>query len=202
MNHLIIFVKNPIAGKVKTRLAQSVGDLRALEVYQELLSITRSEVSKLDAKKCLFYSEFVDLQDDWPVLEYQKYTQKGHHLGAKMLDAFENVINNTSSEPSSKYIIIGSDCAELTSEILDMAFKSLDSSDCVIGPSKDGGYYLLGMNSLIPGIFENIEWSTEFVLQQTITKILTVDKTYALLPILNDIDTILDWEAELLRRQA
>jgi hypothetical protein len=88
-----------------------------------------------------------------------------------------------------KVVLIGSDCAELTKDIIENAFQALEHSDVVIGPSFDGGYYLLGMSSFEPDLFENIAWSTPSVFEQTIAKAGQLHLSIAMLPRLNDIDT-------------
>ncbi|MEL6945483.1 MAG: TIGR04282 family arsenosugar biosynthesis glycosyltransferase, partial [Bacteroidota bacterium] len=90
-------------------------------------------------------------------------------------------------------IIIGSDCASLTTSIVKEAFVSLDAHDFVIGPAKDGGYYLLGMRTFQPSVFEDIEWSTEQVFANTIRNIKKLNASYALMPVLSDIDYWEDW---------
>ena len=97
-------------------------------------------------------------------------------------------------EINQKVVIVGSDCASLTSEIIQQAFDQLDENDFVIGPALDGGYYLLGMRTFEPSVFEDIEWSTEQVLPQTISKIEVLNKRYYLLPALSDIDYEADWK--------
>jgi glycosyltransferase A (GT-A) superfamily protein (DUF2064 family) len=98
--------------------------------------------------------------------------------------AFETVFNLF---PNSKCIIIGSDCYELTSKMIDEAFEKLDNNNFVIGPANDGGYYLLGMIILLPALFQNINWSTNKVYAQTIAKM----DNAAIMPALSDIDL---WE--------
>ncbi|MBL0110440.1 MAG: glycosyltransferase [Saprospiraceae bacterium] len=103
-----------------------------------------------------------------------------------------------------KILIIGSDCPGITNDIIEQAYTALDFHDVVIGPSHDGGYYLLGMNTLIPELFQHIPWSTDQVLLETIKVLQHKRLLYKLLPTLRDVDTIEDWEAEkgkLLREQ-
>ena len=84
--------------------------------------------------------------------------------------------------------IIGSDCYELSRNIILSALSGLQNNDVVIGPAKDGGYYLLGMNRLIPKIFESKRWGTGSVFQETITDIRHLNYSIAELPVLNDVD--------------
>ena len=188
-NTLLIFIRNPQLGKVKTRLARSLGDEEALRIYHILLEKTRVTALACEADRFLFYSDFVDEQDDWSPALFQKKIQRSGDLGARMESAFHQAFESGSQ----KAIIIGSDCPELTGETLQQAFDLLDSADYVLGPVPDGGYYLLGMSTLEPSVFHNIEWSTETVRAKTIEKILALGKTFALLPMLSDVDTAEDW---------
>lgn len=191
MNALIIFIKNPVLGKVKTRLARTMGDTKALEIYHNLSRITRDNVLTLkDVKLYLFYSDFIDLDDDWSNELFTKCLQTGHDLGERMLNAFSEVLTN-----HPKACIIGSDCPTLSPLIMESAFTSLNKYDFVIGPSSDGGYYLLGMNLMPPPqyLFENIAWSTHIVFSETLHRIKKAEKSAHLLPILTDIDEEKDW---------
>lgn len=190
MNTLIIFIKNPELGKVKTRIAATAGEERAFQIYLELLRHTREVTLSVDAQRLLFYSDFVDETDHWSSTDFQKLVQQGMDLGERMRQSFEVAF----SQGASKAVIIGSDCAVLTGGIVEAAFRNLDDYPFVIGPSTDGGYYLLGMNAYFPSVFENIEWSTETVLSDSLKKIVELGKNYFLLPELTDIDHEEDWE--------
>jgi uncharacterized protein len=189
LNTLIIFIKNPRLGKVKTRLAATVGDEKALSIYKQLLRFTQKLSLSLELDRALFYSDELIVADDWSNDFFQKNVQQGNDLGERMKNAFEKV-----SLTSKKAVIIGSDCAELTSEILQNAFDALEQNDFVIGPAHDGGYYLIGMNSFEPSVFENMKWSTAEVLPQTLEKINLLGKKAFLLPSLSDTDNEEDWK--------
>lgn len=190
MNHLLIFIKNPIKGKAKTRLAATVGDNEALRIYLELLQHTRNIATQIDAKRNLFYAHFIDNKDEWNNSDFDKQLQINGDLGEKMTAGFQAVFE----KKATKAVIIGSDCASLTTDIVTEAFAKLDTHDFVIGPADDGGYYLIGMRAFSPEIFENIAWSTEAVFPQTVDIITKNNKTYALLPTLSDIDYEEDWK--------
>jgi rSAM/selenodomain-associated transferase 1 len=196
---LIIFIKNPVLGKVKTRIAAEAGDAVALDIYKNLLDHTRSIADQVDAARLLFYSDRVVRLDQWAEKKYSKTVQSGEDLGERMLNAFKQ------TSEYDKKIIIGSDCPGITVDLIDQAYTALDYHDVVIGPSKDGGYYLLGMNSLVPEIFKSIPWSTDQVLTETVRVLQNKRLLYKLLPTLADVDTLADWEAEkgkLLKEQA
>ncbi|MDZ7720104.1 MAG: TIGR04282 family arsenosugar biosynthesis glycosyltransferase [Balneolaceae bacterium] len=189
---LLVFVKNPEKGKVKTRLAKTVGDDKAYQTYLKLLDYTIDVARKVNAKKQVWYSSFIDESDrflgkrsDGSRVSFEKKLQKGDNLGRRMLNAFQQGFE----DGFKKIVIIGSDCPGITPQIIEGAFTGLDQKEVVIGPSKDGGYYLLGMSELVPGIFNDISWSTEQVLSETKTVLKKADKDYRLLSTLNDIDT-------------
>ena len=183
-NALIIFIKNPVLGKVKTRLAATVGDETALEVYKELLNYTQKITLLIDADKFLFYADFLQREDEWPNDRFIKHLQKGNDLGERMYTAFEDTFLNKYQ----KVIIIGSDCLDLSASVIEDAYKFLNESDVVIGPAKDGGYYLLGMKNPHSCLFKNIAWSTSQVLKQTVSICRSQHLNYSLLPTLTDID--------------
>jgi rSAM/selenodomain-associated transferase 1 len=187
---IIIFVKNPEIGKAKTRIAATVGDEKALFIYEALLSITKDVIKKVDVQKHLFYTHFVNSGDDWSNDVFSKYIQIDDDLGGKMKDAFERVllIND-------KVIIIGSDCPKISKEIIQDAFDALNKKDVVIGPTFDGGYYLLGMKNLIPGLFDNMVFSTSSVFNDTLKRINDLSITHHILPTLHDVDYYEDWVA-------
>ncbi len=187
---LIIFVKNEEVGKTKTRLAASIGDEQALEVYRKLLEWTVEQTRDLEVVKEVWYSRFVAENDIWETGDYKKELQVGKNLGERMSNAFRESFGEESFE---KVVIIGSDCAELTSGVIQEAFQKLEEYEFVIGPAEDGGYYLLGMRNYHREVFEGIEWSTGSVFDKTIEKIRELSAGYATLEQLNDVDTIEDW---------
>jgi rSAM/selenodomain-associated transferase 1 len=189
VNRLLIFIKNPAAGKVKTRLAASIGPEAALAAYRMLLSSTRATALGVPAERWLFYSDFIDNDDDWRANDFRKFAQEGRDLGERMRHAFELALGD-----GAKAVIIGSDCPWLTPALVEEAFRLLDHFPFVIGPAADGGYYLLGMTRPAPALFEGMPWSTPDVLPDTLSRIEGMESAYALLPALSDIDTQADWE--------
>lgn len=181
-NCLIIFTRNPELGKGKRRLAATVGDQAALDIYKFLLDHTRSITKDLQATKQIWYSEKVHENDAWDNDVYDKYVQEGDDLGIRMENAFQMAYKN-----HDHVIIIGSDMYDMSQEDLENAFQQLESHDAVIGPAQDGGYYLLGFTKkLVKGIFENKEWGTETVLAKTLNDLKSVN--YATLETRNDVD--------------
>jgi rSAM/selenodomain-associated transferase 1 len=181
---LLVFVKNPVLGKVKTRLAQTVGDAKALEVYHQLLRHTHEITRALRADKYLCYSDSIEYNDIWEKNSYTKMQQNGADLGERMLNSFIEAF----SDNYKRVVIIGSDCPELQTRHIEHAFALLKEKDVVIGPAGDGGYYLLGMNKLIPSLFLNKKWSTSHVMSDTMDDIQRMNLQYTLLPVLSDVD--------------
>ncbi|WP_298391945.1 TIGR04282 family arsenosugar biosynthesis glycosyltransferase [Flavobacterium sp.] len=181
---IILFTKNPELGKVKTRLAKTIGDEKALAIYIKLLQHTRDIVAPLAVDKFVFYSENSIQDDEWDNAIYSKKTQKGDDLGIRMKKAFEEVFHLNYDS----VCIIGSDCYELNTTIIEEAFKELQTKDAVIGPTFDGGYYLLGMNTLKKELFEDKEWSTASIFSDTVADFEKLNLNYSSLVKLNDID--------------
>jgi rSAM/selenodomain-associated transferase 1 len=179
---LLVFTRNPELGKVKTRLAQTVGDQTALDIYKFLLKKTRDVSSEVSADKAVYYSERIRENDIWDAGIFKKHLQVGEDLGIRMLHAFKNGFD----AGYEKVMIIGSDLYDLSSEDIEKAFTALTTNDLVIGPAEDGGYYLLGMKSMHTTIFKNKDWSTETVRKDTLEDL--KDKKVKLLEFKNDID--------------
>ena len=153
------------------------------------MSHTREIAQSVEAHRYVFYSDKIEIQDEWSNVHFTKHPQQGKDLGQRMEQAFSTVL-----EKYDKAIIIGSDCPMLTTEIVNDAFQKLDDFPFVIGPAMDGGYYLLGMNRFSPQLFENIAWSTAQVFKETTKRITALGQTYAVLDPLYDIDNEEDWE--------
>jgi uncharacterized protein len=182
---LIIFIKNPEKGNVKTRLAKTAGDETAYQIYKKLISHTLEVAEKLNIEKQLWYSDYVDENDGIDSDVFKKFRQSEGNLGQRMSDAFRSSFE----EKCGKAVIIGSDCPGISSELLEQAFDALDSHDTVIGPANDGGYYLLGMNRFFPSLFDGIAWSTNSVFDQTMAAIEKMGLRGHRLPEMIDIDT-------------
>ncbi|QWX83165.1 TIGR04282 family arsenosugar biosynthesis glycosyltransferase [Cellulophaga sp. HaHaR_3_176] len=181
-NLLLIFTRNPEFGKCKSRLANKVGKQTALDIYKFLLDHTVSITEKLESTKAVYYSEEIWDNDIWNNDIYQKKLQKGEDLGVRMKNAIEDGFNTGYN----KIIVIGSDMFDLNQKDLELAFEKLNSSDFVIGPAEDGGYYLLGMKTLEPSLFTNKNWGTETVLKDTLDNL--KNKKTEVLDTRNDVD--------------
>lgn len=192
---LIIFVRKPALGKVKTRLAATIGDAAALDAYLHMLAHTRAVALACDCERYLFYAGDIDEEDAWSSTDFKKYLQADGDLGARMRAAFQQVF----SEGHDKALIIGSDCLDLRPSHLSQAYRLLALHEAVLGPASDGGYYLLGLRADIPALFAGIPWSTETVLRDTLAVLNGQGRSYALAETLHDIDTEADYRAALAR---
>ena len=183
---LIIFTRNPELGKCKTRLAKSVGNEAALDIYKYLLKHTATISQNVNVDKFVFYSEEIKKEDLWNNAVFKKKLQQGVDLGQRMEHAFKQLFQSQYK----KIIIIGSDLLDLKPADIETAFQILNKNDFVIGPAKDGGYYLLGMKRLQSKLFKNKKWGKSTVLNDTLKDI--QNSTFVLLKELNDIDTFED----------
>ena len=189
-NLIIVFVRTPELGKVKTRLAKSIGDVSALTIYKLLLKHTATVLHDLSFDKVVYYSEKVEENDFWEAKLFEKKLQKGVDLGERMQHAFETAFE----QGYQKVLIIGSDLFDLKSIHITTAFEALENHDLTIGPSLDGGYYLLGMKELYPAVFKNKKWGTDSILANTLKDL--QQQNVKLLEALNDIDTFEDLQQQ------
>ena len=187
---IMVFIRNPELGRVKTRLAKSIGDQAALETYKTLSKHTFKIISEIDSDKLIFYSDKIQDNDVWTATNCKKQIQTKGDLGQKMLAAFQYGF----SLGYQKILIIGSDLYSLRLKHIESAFEQLENYDVVIGPALDGGYYLLGLNFIIPKIFKQKQWSTSSVLKETLSDLKEFNVN--LLEPLNDIDTYEDLKKE------
>ena len=185
---LLVFVKNLQRGRVKQRLAYKIGQEKAYEIYKRLIVHTYEQTRLLPLTKWVFYSEYIE-KDDWFLgKDFTKYVQHSGSLGERMRQAFHQGFK----EGYRQIIIIGSDCYELQRHHIEQAFKMLERHTYVLGPAKDGGYYLLGMRQETPDLFRNIPWSSSKVLSRTLEKLSANHNSYVLMPVLSDVDYVKD----------
>lgn len=185
---LIIFTRNPEIGKCKTRLANTIGNEAALNIYKFLLKHTANISESINADKYVFYTEKIKKEDLWNDTIFRKKLQKGDDLGKRMENAFIDLFESGYQ----KVIIVGSDLLDLKDEHIIDAFEKLNEHDVVFGPAKDGGYYLLGLSKLQACIFRNKPWSETNLLDVTLKELGQKNISLTLLETLNDIDTFED----------
>jgi hypothetical protein len=202
MSHraLIVFAKLPRAGEVKTRLGKAIGMERAAEVYRQFAEHTFSlaaEVRSGGVRVYIFYAPGAGETEmrAWVGREFTFVEQQGETLGDRMKNAFDK----TFADGATQTVIIGTDVPEMDTVTLSSAFAHLSTHDIVIGPSTDGGYYLLGMNAPTKDVFAGVVWSVETVLRQTLATVQSLNLTYQLLSHLSDIDTEEDLRSYLRR---
>ncbi len=158
---LVIMAKSPEQGKVKTRLAKSIGEEAALVVYKNLLNYTLREANCALWETTVHWAGNPD--NGVNIHDFKSAVQKGEELGDRMGNAFEAEFKSEAE----RVVMIGADCAELTLGHIERAFGMLKLHDIVIGPAEDGGYYLIGMNENHQEILQDVPWSTEHVLEVT-----------------------------------
>ncbi|MTE26443.1 TIGR04282 family arsenosugar biosynthesis glycosyltransferase [Winogradskyella ouciana] len=178
---VIVFVKNIKLGTVKTRLAKTVGDYGAFEVYSELVKITEKATEALDIDKRIYFSNAaVDTQ--WE--NEFKTVQKGIDLGERMLNAFKDGFE----AGYERIVLIGSDLPDINSTHIENGLDALKTNDMVFGPAEDGGYYLVGMSKMEELIFKNKPWSQANLLELTLQELEEKQAKVGILETLNDID--------------
>ena len=189
-NALILFAKSPRLGGVKTRISTSLGKEKALAIYEQLLKLNCDLCSSFNGSKYIFWDQIPE--GAWSEMRqnFKFVLQLGTDLGKKMENAFSHLFK----QGYQKIILIGTDCPYLSMEDLERAFAVLSKQELVLGPAEDGGYYMIGMKSLHPSLFEGISWSTSKVLAQTIHKLETRGVSFELLPTYSDIDTEKDYQ--------
>ena len=190
-NALVIFVKNARRGHVKTRLASSLGDDKALAIYLALCERVRNVSLGFPGECYVFYSEYLPSEPDlWDDDFFIKRKQDPViDLGLRMKAAFNELLPIHSS-----VILIGTDISHLSTDVLEESILLLKDTDVILGPSDDGGYYLIGMKKPNDYIFQNMTWSVDTVLSESVQRISMNNRTYSLLKTLPDIDTAEDWE--------
>ncbi|MGE5795818.1 MAG: TIGR04282 family arsenosugar biosynthesis glycosyltransferase [Ignavibacteria bacterium] len=200
---VIIFLKYPEVGKVKTRMAESLGGNFAAEFYKICAEYILNECLKLKESGIDLYIFYEGQANEnkiknWVPGSFKLICQKGENLGKRMYNAFSNFFK----DKEEKIILIGTDIPDLSSSLIEKAFKYLENHDTVIGQSSDGGYYLIGLSRLNKDTFTGIPWSTDKVLMITLKKLEKRNSSYKLLPELIDIDTEADIVSWLKRNPA
>lgn len=185
---IILFLRAPEKGQVKTRLSVRFSDEEILRLYEGFVFDT------LDAARTVspislygWPPETFEIIKRWTGEQFPVFPQQGNDIGEKMSTAFVEIFQNNCLQA----LLIGTDIPDISSDLLTQAFQGLDSHDLVIGPAKDGGYYLIGFNhdAFDPDLFSGIEWSTSSVFNETLEMIRQKDLSFYTLPELNDIDT-------------
>lgn len=151
------------------------------------MDVTRVVTEQVNCTRHVFYSDEIE-SDAWDDDKFNKHIQEGEDLGDRMSNAFEKIF----ALGAEKAVIVGSDCPEITTAIINSAFTTLKEKDVCIGPARDGGYYLLGMNKPLPFLFQQKAWSTDSVFSSTIDDLEKQNLSFGKLPELSDLDTAED----------
>jgi len=198
-NNLIIFLKYPEPRQVKTRLGKEIGYKKAADIYsifvKHLLSqFTNSNNYKTSIQyspeeKTKEISTWLNIKDIEP--------QKGNNLGEKISHAFDTSFKKGYLNT----IVIGTDCIELSDKNIEQSFSTLSGGfNSVIGPTNDGGYYLIGFSKKnYPFLFNDIDWSTNKVFKQTLKLINNTNMKNKILNYYNDIDEISDINSNVIK---
>ncbi len=191
-NRIILFVRAPEKGKVKTRLARDLGEKRALEIYRQMTESTLARATKVSKGLTISFCppDQLSLVRDWLGEAFNYSPQKGNTIGDRMANALDREFGTGAL----KAVLTGTDIPEIQPGHFIRAFRLLDLHDMVIGPSLDGGYWLVGFtrDGFTPAVFHGIEWSTHTVFSTTLDLADKADLSWACLPVLRDVDTVQD----------
>jgi rSAM/selenodomain-associated transferase 1 len=189
-----IFVRHPLPGRVKTRLAADIGPDRAAQLYAASVADVVARFRDTGTARCLACEPDTPAAADYfralGGAAYQLWPQSAGDLGARLAAFFDQHLPLTP-----RVIVIGSDSPTLPREFVPRAAELLNDRDCVLGPAADGGYYLIGLRRACPDVFRDIDWGTSRVLAQTVDRLATAGLTLHLLPLWTDIDTLDDLHA-------
>ncbi len=198
---LIIFTRYPQPGKVKTRLIPALGAAGAAALHQRMVEHTLAQARALRQTRALSIevwftsSSTLAQMQEWLGTDVDYCVQPEGNLGDRMASAFKSVF----SKGYTSALIVGTDCPDLNAALLAQGFSALAQNELVLGPAIDGGYYLMGLQRLIPELFVDIAWSTAEVLAQTLAIAQQLKLTPLLLPYLTDIDVPQDLEHPLIK---
>ena len=191
-----VFGKYWQPGKVKTRLASRIGDQSASSVYLAFLRTILKRFAQVADHRVLAYSpsnrkrEFAALGGEcWELVpQVADDCRAEPDLGQRMKDFFDLRFR----QGNGRVVLIGSDAPTVPLDFVEQAFAALAEQQAVVGPAEDGGYYLVGMSQFEPRIFDNIQWSTRHVFEQTIARFRELNLSYSALPEGNDVDDLQD----------
>lgn len=191
-DQLILMCKAPRPGSVKTRMAATLGPGRACEIYRSMVDTLLDQLEGVDSVELRFTPADASSEvASWKRRPSWRLQPQGEgDLGQRMLEAQSSAF----SKGARRVVIIGSDCPELVTADIHEAFQALQTSDLVLGPAVDGGYWLIGVTSVMPELFRDIPWSQSEVFEQTMARALALRLQVSFLRILRDIDTAEDWE--------
>ena len=189
---LIVFVRAPRAGAVKTRLAQKIGADAACDAYQKLVRAVLNRIDSIRDVQLRYSPDDAESEvRPWLRQSWTLSPQGSGDLGERLTRAFAESF----AEGARRVVIIGSDCPWLSDGDIEEAWNNLETHDVVLGPARDGGYWLIGLREPKPELFSGISWSTGMVLEQTLAHARARSLQFRLLRELRDVDTLGDWYA-------
>lgn len=189
MTSIVIFIKYPAPGKVKTRLGAKIGYGLAAELYKIFMEQTFELAQSISCENMMVAFEPKERKKEIREMvpqEFQLFAQEGADLGQRLIQAFRTAF----SHGMKRVIILGSDSPTLPGKFVSDAINYLRNEDLVLGPSEDGGYYLIALKQPHESLFENIEWSSDSVLQSTIKMANQLGLKFTLLPQWYDVDDL------------
>ena len=195
---LIVFVKAPRPGAVKTRLAAAMGAEPACAAYGRMVATLFHQLQGLSTVELCFTPQ--DAADEirrWLQEGWTSSPQGNGDLGRRLQTAFERSF----AAGAGRVVVIGSDCPAVTTRDIFQAWQGLRTNDVVLGPATDGGYWLIGLRQVQPDLFQAIPWSTERVFAETLKRIRQRSLSVQILRELSDLDTEADWRAFLAARR-
>ena len=198
---LLIFIKHPTPGKVKTRLAQTIGPETACDVYRACVELTLERVRRFCDNTLLYVDppQALERVRAWVGSSWALRPQQGATLGERLAEATTSAF---ASEPKSRIVIIGTDSPWLTARELEAVFAALAQTPVCLGPTDDGGYYLIGLSRQAPSLFEGIAWSTAAVFEQTLAQARALRWPVEVLPQRYDLDRLEDVQRFLTEERA
>jgi hypothetical protein len=188
---VVIMARQPVAGRVKTRLAAALGDEGACAAYRVLLRATLEAVAEAPCNRYVFLPPGETLAEgDGPIDRFRPGTQRGPDLGARLAAAFDDLF----AAGYERVVALGSDCPDASAAHVTRALEALATRDAAFGPAVDGGYWLVGLRAPGRDVFTGIPWSTPEVWAATRERLVQNGWSHALLPVLEDVDDAASWD--------
>ncbi len=192
---ILLFIRVPAKGKIKSRLASAIGEDAALELYKNFVLDIIDTIDKSGYPLRIFFlpPDAGEALAGWLGRHHRYLPQDGNDLGENMERAFRRIF----SEGFTSAVLVGSDIPDLTAAVFHEALESLMTDDVVLGPAADGGYYLIGCNktTLLPYMFHGIAWGTNTVFRETLSILREAALRVHLVPEWQDVDTLDDLKA-------
>lgn len=192
-----VFARPPVPGRVKTRLSPALPAALACDLSRAMLEDTLEAALAADLdRRFIFWADPLDANAGFEIPPgFEPRLQQGDGLGERIEHAFGALLEGSRA----RAIVIGSDCPELRAPRINEAVRALETHDLVLGPTEDGGYYLIGLSRPAPALFRELAWSTGSVFEQTRARAKGAGLSIAVLPALADLDTPADLAALVAR---